>query len=224
MPKNGRRKSKASGRRNPQVVASLSLSQVWDSKLARTKDACHLSDRVAFAPFTATSTFATTILPSPIVFISGAYAAGALGQRVFNIGQNYLRYRINRLLACYRPVTGTSSSGIVGIGFADDPFPASTQQPGTFTSIEGLRCSHADSIYREIEVEWRPIDPKKWYFVDPDPSTSQSVADQRLEIPVSLYASMQFGSFSTATAFGALTLYYDITFEGADDSEVTGLP
>jgi hypothetical protein len=137
------------------------------------------------------------------------------GVRVANIAPNFQRFRITRLLACWRPIFGTSTSGRVGVGFSDDPFPTASLIPTPVTpvQIDELRCSHVDSIYRDVEVEWRPIEPSTWYYVDP--TIGGSAADQRLEYPGALTAAID--QSSVAGLAGTIALYYDITFEGAVD-------
>jgi hypothetical protein len=217
MPKkNGRNRSRIAVTSAP----SLSLSQLWDSKLARTKDSCHLSDRVPIGPLVSSTGISSSVFPISVVTTNGSSVTpGALGQRVFAIGQNYTRYRVNRLLATYRPIVGTTTAGLVGIGFSDDPINgfANVSNPGF---IEELRCSHADSVYREIEVEWKPIDKTAWYFVQPDVTAVQTTADQRLEYPCALCVSLQFATAVASTTYALVSLYYDITFEGAESANL----
>jgi len=213
--KNGRKSRSGDGR----VVTSLSASQFWDRKLATAKDACRVSDRIALGAFTVNSggTFSFGSPLSPAVSNGTSSVAGLFGQRVFTLGGNFLRYRINRLLACYRPIVGTNVSGLAGLGFLDDVDVSTTAE--TVASIQELRCSHSDSIYREIEVEWRPVDPGCWYYFLPD--NGRDDADSRLQWPGSLVFGVQYTSASIVV--GQIDLYYDITFEGASDPNGGGL-
>jgi len=203
-------------------VVALSKSQLWDQTLARAKDACHLTDRIALGTVTTVASGAynafTTL--TPIAYASGVYVPGSFGQRVFNIARNYARYRINRLLLCYRPVLGTTTTGIFATGFVDDP-NTSLIPSISIPTVDELRCSHSDSVYREIEVEWKPIDTSLWYFTAPDPVTSQSLADYRFESPVAFAGAVGYTASQSQT-LGVLQLYYDITFEGAQDPDPLG--
>jgi hypothetical protein len=115
---------------------------------------------------------------------------------------------------------GTTTAGVLGIGLVDDPDPvlsAGTGSTLTYSAVDEFRCSHADSVYREMEVEWKPLDKTVWYYTTPSPASS--VADQRDQYQVGFsYAGAYLPAVSTT--LGVLQLYYDITFEGADDPNV----
>jgi hypothetical protein len=177
-------------------------------------------DRVPFGSLTTATGATSTIVPATVVTTNGSTTApGLFGQRVYSIGLNFTRFRINRLLACYRPAVGTTTNGVVAVGFVDDPLPGFVNVTGV-NFVEELRCSHADSIYREVEVEWKPVDPSVWYYVQPDVTATQTTADQRLECPCAIAITIALGP-AVATTFGIMSLYYDITFEGADSSSLT---
>jgi hypothetical protein len=214
--KNGRRRNQSSsGSGRGQVVTSLSASMAWDKKLAVRKDSCTVNDRVPNLLASTAATSYTFFGPlGPTMWNGTSTVAGAFGARVFSISQCFLRFRINKLLACWRPIVGTTTPGIAGVGFVDDPDPLIAEQPGTVALIQELRCSHTDSVYRDIEVEWSPLDPKAWYYVDPDPAT-QSVADLRMQNQCALAVSAQYLNTGTGN-LAQVTLYYSITFEGAD--------
>jgi hypothetical protein len=215
MPKHAKRSNRSgSSRSGAAVTAALSLSQVWDLKLARSKDSCHVRDRVPVGVIGATTGLASSLTPVSIANTNGSSTTpGIFGNRVYAIGTNYARYRVNRLLATYRPIVGTTTAGIVGIGFLDDATATFTNE-GTVGYIEELRCSHNDSCYRDIEVEWKPIDSSIWYYVFPDVAATQTTADQRLEYPCSFATVVQYGVAGTIS-YGLSSLYFDITFEGA---------
>jgi len=221
MPGNGKRKGsrRKSGSRVGRVVTSLSASQAWDRKLASSKDTCHLSDRMPLGLISTTSAGSLSYYqPLTITNSSGSVqVAGLFGNRVFSIGVNYLRYRINRLLACYRPIVGTSTSGLAALGFADDGGIEALQGTTASTSlIQEFRCSHSTSIYREIEVEWKPVDPSVWYYVES--AASNSVSDYRFEYPGTFLFAINNGPASVNV--GQVDLYYDITFDGEADNAV----
>jgi hypothetical protein len=186
--------------------------------LARAKDICHVSDRVSPLSLTLSGAVATFTgsVPISVYQTNGTtVSSGILGLRVSDIGGCFVRYRINRLLACWRPICGTNTSGRIGIGFADDAFPYAGQTPGNDVAITDFRCSHSDSVYRDIEVEWTPIDKNKWYYVDIN--VTGSSADQRLAVPALLVYAGD-GLPTTTTTYGGVTLYYDLTFEGASSA------
>jgi hypothetical protein len=227
MPrKNGGKSRNRSGGSTKSVVA-LSLSQKWDSILASSKDSCRISDRVIIGNVTGASNIlgpGIPVSPSITPTTGTVPTAGLLGGRPFLLSQLFFRYRINRLLVCYRPVVGTTTSGAVALGFLDDPdpeFPIGTPgqtTPLSYFAIDELRCSHVDSVYREVEVEWKPIDKTTWYFTTPSPTAT--VADQRMEYPVALAIAAAFLP-ATSMTYGISQLYYDITFEGAYDPSTT---
>jgi len=204
------------------AVAALSRSEVWDRSLAIRKDSCHVSDRVSLGSLTGTPSGGNLFVPfvtlAPAAITSGVAGPGVLGTRVYDLARCFTRYRINRLLAVYRPVVGTTTAGIAGVAFLDDPDTAPTEGiPQTVISASELRCSHTDSVYRDIEVEWRPVDGKTWYYTDPAQATP-SGADLRFQSPVAIGSGAAFVS-GTNVSFGVLYLYYDITFEGAVDPD-----
>jgi hypothetical protein len=219
MPKsNGKRSSRRS--RPSTVVTSLSASEKWDRVLANSKDTCRIVDRVT--PFGLTTTTAGTPVSlfaplGPFSTNGSVLATGIFGSRVASIAPNFTRFRVNRVLACWRPIVGTTTFGRVGLGFDDDPFGTTTisPTPTTVVTIDELRCSHTDSVYKDIEVEWRPVEAKTWYFVDA--TIAGSSADQRLEYPAALAVAADNTNIATQ-ALGSVVLYYDLTFEGAIDS------
>jgi hypothetical protein len=229
MPKNGNKKvGRARGR--AAVTTALSLSESWDLKLAKSKDSCRLVDRVLLSSLTSSgvATSGPIFVVSPQVAgpTSGAPPAqGTLGNRAFQLSTVFLRYRINKLLLCWRPVVGTNTSGAVAIGVVDDPsYTASsgTTNPSlSYVAVDELRCSHAASVYASQEVEWKPLDTTAWYYCTPDPVSMPSVADLRLEYPCSVVGAANYCSAVSGTTLGVFQLYYDITFEGAIDSSIS---
>jgi len=200
-------------------VTALSMSQQWDHQLATRKDACHLSDRVTLAPISGTTAVSNNSYPLGIYVSNGSsVTSGNLGIRVSDIGGCYLRYRINRLLACWRPIVGTNTAGRISMGFLDDAFPFAASDPTVGITVTDLRCSHSDSVYRDIEVEWKPVDKKKWYYVDL--AAAAASADQRFSVPCILVV-LGEGLPTTTTLYGGVTVYYDITFEGATTASPT---
>jgi len=215
MPSKQRRRGGKGSGGIPRTVTALSASQAWDKKLAVSKDRCRVNDRVPYSTVTSSTGTANAFTPLSPIFTNGTSTiAGIFGQRVYSIAQNYTRYKINRLLICYRPIIGTTASGLIGIGVSDDPAP--TPQPGSTVAIGELRCSHVDSVYREIEVEWRPTSVGTWYFVDA--AVAQDQADYRLEYPGGLAFALSYGAVAAQT-YGQLYIYYDITFEGATENQ-----
>jgi len=202
-------------------VTALKMSESWDLKLANSKDVCHIVDRIGFSPLSSTASQSTLSLSFPVSIqqTNGTtISVGILGQRVLNISSGFVRYRINRLLACWKPACGTTTSGRASIGFVDDPFPSAVNNPSTEIAAQEVRCSHADTVYRDIEVEWRPIDRNKWYYVDI--AAAGLSADQRLTTPALML--LTFDALpTTATVLGGPTLYYDITLEGATSVSAT---
>jgi len=200
---------------------ALSASQVWDRRLANFKDSCTLSDRISVATLTtvgSSSQFGPLYI-RPLILSSGVLAPGSLGSRVGDVALCYLRYRINRLLLCYRPIVGTATPGVFATGFADDPAILGAITPGNTNAVEELRCSHANSVYREIEVPWEPVDRKVWFYCDPT-STSPTSAELRQDCPCVLLSAIDFGP--STTTIGSLYVYYSITFEGAVSPVLTG--
>jgi len=209
-------RGRSSGTGRVQTVTSLSASQTWDRRLANSKDRCRVVDRV-YTGLIAAAAGSTngSLLLAPLFNTAGAVGTGAFGLRVAAIANCFLRYRIHSLLACYRPLTGTTTAGRIGLGFFDDPSTATTQVTASVNIIDETRCSHVDSVYREIEVPWKPVDSTTWYFCDPAPTNSAS--DERLEVPALLAYAQDFGP-GTTTNYGVVYVYYDIEFEGAVDS------
>jgi hypothetical protein len=229
MPSHGNKKVGRS-RGRAAVTTALSLSQSWDLQLAKSKDSCRIVDRVVLSSFT--NSGATTNGPVFVVSpqVAGATSGappiqGTLGNRPFQLSTVFLRYRINKLLLCWRPVVGTNTSGAFAIGFIDDPdFTSSggTSNPSVgYLALDECRCSHADSVYNSQEVEWKPIDSSAWYYTTPDPVSLPSVADIRLQYACGVAGASIFSNANSGTTLGVLQLYYDITFEGAVDSSTS---
>jgi len=196
------------------VVTALTASQSWDRQLSTHKDRCVVTDRVLLTNIiSATGGLSGSAqFLSPLIVAAGAVTAGLFGNRIADLSACFLRYRIRKLLACYRPVCGTTTSGLIGLGFIDDAVPSPTTTPTSTLAIDELRCSHVDSVYREIEVPWSPIDPKTWYYVDPAAALDQ--ADARLQYPGSIVYSLESGP-GGSTTYGRVQIYYTIEFEGA---------
>jgi len=192
-------------------VTALSMSERWDLQLARSKDSCRLQGK--YFNFSSVTLTAVTTTVNVATLTTGTSLSGSLGNRAYNIGRNYTRYRINKLLVrAYPQNSAVDVDTLVAFSFIDDP---SSIQPTTFSDIAEMRASRTALGNRQdsanLELVWTPIDKSKWYYVLDDNS---SLSDARLSSPCSFIA-------ITATSGGTCTfsLYYDITFEGATDPQ-----
>jgi len=185
------------------VQTALTQSEVWDTRLAVSKDSCRVQQRLLLA--IGVGATLTTYTPFP------GGAGANMGARVNTLGSCFSRWRLNRVLLRLLPqVAGTCS-----VGFIDDPDSVIT--PTAVPAINDLRCSRSFSTLLtdsgSWELEWTPVDRKKWYYTSI--VASPSVSDVRFVAPFSIYA------IGSASGLASIQVYMDITFEGAADPTAT---
>jgi hypothetical protein len=191
-----------------QVVTALAPSEVWDRQLAVRKDSIAIQQRVfGFVSEAGVGLVSASLSPN-----SGG-TLGSLGQRLFVLSTCYSRYRIKRALAVMRG--GTSSNGAV-FGFLDDPDGAFI--PINATAIADFRCSRivsSDATDRaSLELEWKPVDPKKWYYTN---FTGSAAGDIRSAVPANFYAFALSGVTNLT-----FDLYVEVVFEGSSPPTTSG--
>jgi hypothetical protein len=112
-----------------------------------------------------TATVAASTTPSVAFLILPAN----LGARVASIASDYLRYRIKWLRIRFLGTSvGASGSGFTSMGVLDD-VGYSGEPPTTGSGVTELRCS-ATTFTNQTDptvLEYRPVDPKKWYYCIP---------------------------------------------------------
>jgi hypothetical protein len=132
--------------------------------------------------------------------------ANLFGSRSAAYANIFARWRIVRILL--QPIVGGSGGTTpVAIGFLDDS-SLTSDAPTTLDDVVQLRCSTLLSTGSSVDTsfEFRPVDPKMWYYTETESSTS----DARLYIPTSLW----YISTGTSTTVNYL-MSYELQFEGA---------
>jgi hypothetical protein len=133
--------------------------------------------------------------------------ASTFGTRSSAYANLFARWRIVRILLS--PVLSASSSSTtpVAVGFLDDTH-LTGDAPTTLDDVVQLRCSaiFSSSSTVETDIEFRPVDPKTWYYTENESTAS----DARLYIPSSLW----FLSSGSSSTVGFL-MSYELEFEGA---------
>jgi len=108
------------------------------------------------------------------------------------------------------------AAGTCTIGVLDDA--GATVQPTVVPAISDMRCSRSFSTFLtdsgSWELDWAPIDRKRWYFCQQAATSTSS--DDRWASPFQIFA---IGSTAT---MASIQVYLDITFEGAADPTTTG--
>jgi len=203
MPPHSKRTSRRNGRVGPRSVQELSQSETLDRQLAKRSDKISLKDKTLVGIISG-----TTVLTNTSFNLNPAVST-SFGSRVSAISSYFTRYRILKLLVRYTPVVGTATSGRVALGFLDDATNDEGSLPTTVGQVAALRCARVDSPYRDIELEWKPIDPMKWYYT----VGTVTGTDQRFTTPAALIISTD--SFATSVTAGSFSFYYTIEFEGA---------
>jgi len=201
---------------------ALTLSQSIDLQLARKADKIDLKGKVSFGLQTVTAGSLAFNTPLAISFFNGSsVVAGPFGTRVNQIAACFLRWRIAKLLVVWRPVLGTNSAGRVCLAFLDDNSREGSALPlptGVDEAMD-LRCSHVDSIYRDIEVPFSPIDPSKLYYTDATMvgASGTVTSDPRFSTPATLVVNADSAGSGVTAVAGTLEMYYTLSFEGAID-------
>jgi hypothetical protein len=192
------------GRNGSKKVVFETLSQGWDQALANRRDRCRVVDRF-YGGIILSSTVASQVL-SVTSNSSGTLIPGNFGTRVFSIGIAFLRWKINRLLVRVIPTTAPTAPTVYtgALGFIDDP--EQTLSPTAVDAISDLRVSRILQGVTFDELEWRPIDPGKWYYVQV--SAGGGVAEGRQDYPVALIGQLSGGQAS-------VQVFYDLSFDGA---------
>jgi hypothetical protein len=139
------------------------------------------------------------------------FSPAALGDRIFKVASIFARWRIVKLIIVSGPV---STTGAFSFGVVDDNSSegGSAPLPTTVNEVVELRCSKFPlSSVNPNEIEWKPVDPQKWYYTSPGGGTG---SDNRFVYPSTLaYAATS--APSAAVSFG---VYYTTEFEGAFDN------
>jgi hypothetical protein len=157
-------------------------------------------DTTLFTASTSTSAVNYTVI--------NAVGNTILGPRVAQLATVYSRYRVKRITLDLPPLG--VNNGDYAVGFLDDVGGEGgiSDLPTTIRGVASLRQSMvvfgSTTIIRRLT--WTPVDPSKWYYVDP-PVTG----DQRLSFPATLCVSPNADTGSLSVNF---RVTYDIEFEG----------
>lgn len=204
MPKKSKSSRSLKGRRGPVAVQALSLSESWDKALSvnRSSQTCRIQDRlINFG----TTSGATVLNVTVLVGVNGS--VGSLGQRVYQIGQAFEQWRLNRLLV---RVTAVPISGGFTPAFAVSDDPINEGPAFSRALMAELRCARIPTVGTDsatLELMWTPVVRNRWYYTITD-SPTPGAEDLRQCSPCQV--TMQDVT-STATEF---SIYYDITFKG----------
>jgi hypothetical protein len=174
-------------------------------------DSAHIQQRVF--SFLASSAGTPGLVSAAVVPNIGGSSSGTLGQRVLQISQGFSRYRIHRAVAVLTPSVSTPGGNFF-FGFADDS--AAFFAPTSPQAILDLRCSRAVSTSgseANYELEWRPVDKKKWYYTDASSTTVS--ADLRFAAPCTIFL------YDSTAAVSRIDLYLDMSFEGSGNVNTT---
>lgn len=138
-----------------------------------------------------------------------------LGDRVFNVAENFNRFRIRSLRFELRSKAPTTTYGTYVHGVDDDAeINSSTLPTPTEQAVLDYRVSRERHVFMDSTLNWKPLDASKWYYVNTGPSVgSQS---DRFVTPCTyvLFSSDNFG-LGTGTSVFNLDIHYAIEFSGA---------
>jgi hypothetical protein len=145
---------------------------------------------------TAATIFSLNLTPLSTVF----------GSRMTAANNIFARYRIVKLLL------RTVNPGVtdnVAFGLLDDVTTAPGTLPTTQNDVVQLRCSTFifGGQTTPTIIDWKPIDPLKWYYTQTDVG-----GDARLAVQCALVA------FSQITGSQTFEMHYTLEFEGATDN------
>ena len=84
------------------------------------------------------------------------------GSRIEAFQNIYSRFRLKSLKVKF--MSGLNESTALGI--LDDGAPITGQVPTTYSAVAEMRCSGSKlfQVTVPVEFEWKPLDPKKWYY------------------------------------------------------------
>jgi hypothetical protein len=196
-----RRVGRKSRSRNGQnrMVTALTPSQAFEMQLARTNDSFALRGKSLL--FTSVSSASVTLVSN--------FTASSFGNRTNDLSLAFTRYRFKYIRFRVLPADTTTTTPSVVFGIVDDPDPSNP--PTTINALMNARCSCLVFGGQTVpqEFTWKPVDPKKWYYIT---SGSSSSADPRFSQAANLYV----GSGSTATASFDIEVDYSIVYAGAN--------
>lgn len=136
-------------------------------------------------------------------------------------GTMFLRWKIRSLVFRLKSNMSTAYNGMVACGVADDTDNTSAAI-STSTQIIALRTSRLERPYVDITMKWSPVDKSKWYYINPESSSSDlrfttpgtflAVTDQIITNPVILGGTPP-GSY-TGIVY-TIDMHYVLEFRGA---------
>lgn len=136
-----------------------------------------------------------------------------LGDRVNNVAVNFNRYRIRSLRFELRSKMPTTTYGTYVAGVDDDAEIDTTLPSPTEQAILDYRVSRERHAFLDLNLNWRPLDASRWYYVNEGVGSS---AIDRFVTPCvyTLFSSDNFG-VGTSTQVFSLDVHYAIEFAGA---------
>lgn len=131
-------------------------------------------------------------------------AVSNLGARVGTIGLTYNRWRVVKLHFFFQLGSGVAGTGFEAYAVADDS-NLGDDLPTSLAGVYESRTSCVSLTTGSSTLEWKPVDPDKWYYTEAESSGS----DDRLIIPCTLLG------YSTVMTSTILECFYTLEFSGS---------
>lgn len=131
------------------------------------------------------------------------------GDRVLVVASVYSRWKINKLQLIFKSIVSSSTNGALALGLLDDADVSNfTGNITSFDQVVNLRDSQDSNIWKDFVVDYRPVDPKKWYY------TNTSGGSERFTVPATIFGWFN-GGLVSGTNYGNIRLQYELIFKGA---------
>lgn len=186
------------------TIAAQSLTNQFQRQLGVRNDAITVKSKsVGILTFSNTGGTVTQLEVIPSNF-SGLVAAMA---------PVYTRWRLLKLIVSWKSGFPTSSQGRTHIGILDDVTADEGTPPTTTLAVSQCRAYSSEAIYRDNEVEWKPLrngkpENQPWLFLD-----IKAGDELRTQIPCTVLVAFD----ATQTGTSAVDMYYTLQFSGQGD-------
>jgi hypothetical protein len=133
-----------------------------------------------------------------------------LGDRPAGISVFYTRFRIKNLKFMYKSLAASTQQGLVTMGVTEDADATSTLT--SRDQILNLRRSTENTAWKDMSLNWSPVDRNKWYYVN---YALLGADNTRFDTPGTFYVVGSGNGAAAAFSGGFVDVQYTIELTGA---------
>jgi len=146
-----------------------------------------------------------------------AIRPSTLSNRIVQVSDAFARYRFKYMKVQYKSHCSSTTQGAIAIGLVDDADNSDVSgNVNTFTAVTNLRTNMDGSLWKNMTMIWKPVDPDKWYYTD------SAGEDIRFVQPATLVALFDVARTDNLL-LGDIRVQYLIEFEGGRPVYVNNL-